>query len=127
VLQLDRETEAACAADDLLVEVAARRDRRRATRRWQARARRRKPLASSPPLRVETVTTRSIALTEAQSPQRRRGRWPSNPSPDASAGGRTESASEALVHATLAEIPLKATPDEIARAAERKAGSPELR
>ena len=110
-LQLGRETEGGVRSHDLLAAGGRSQETAEGHARWQASRARALADGREPSLKVETVTARSIAQTAAGRPvalEAVAGRDRARPH-----GKRFG----ALVHATLAEIPLKAAPDEIARAA----------
>jgi ATP-dependent helicase/nuclease subunit A len=110
-LQLGRETEGGVRSHDLLAEGLRSQETAEGHARWQASRARALADGKEPSLKVETVTARSINQTAAARPvalEAVAGRDRARPH-----GKRFG----ALVHATLAEIPLRATPDEIARAA----------
>jgi ATP-dependent helicase/nuclease subunit A len=134
-LHLGREIEGGVRSHDLLVEGGRSQETAAGHARWQASRAQAQQDGKQPSLRVETVTARSMALAEASAASEASAaaaRPAARPVALESVAGRERGRPHgkrfgALVHATLAEIPLQASPDEIARAAKaqgRLAGAP---
>jgi ATP-dependent exoDNAse (exonuclease V) beta subunit len=122
--RLDREVEAGIRSHDLLVEGGRSKETAEAHARWQQSRAAAQAEGVQPSLRIETATARSLALLPAGSVR---------PVALEAAAGRDRARPHgkrfgSLVHATLAEAPLGANAEELARIAAaqgRLAGAPE--